>query len=71
MMTEIEEGVTKHTLQGEDLNYAGVIIGDNIYLDPKDQKIKVRRDRYFDRNGTPILGAYSDDQLLTAQIRNI
>lgn len=67
----IDEVGCIHTLQGEDLNYAGVIIGDDLYLDPKDQKIKVRRDRYFDRNGTPILGTDSDDQLLTAHIKNI
>jgi DUF2075 family protein/predicted GIY-YIG superfamily endonuclease len=60
-----------HTLQGEDLNYAGIIIGDEIYLDPKDNKIKIRKENYFDQNGTPVIGTDSNDIELTKYIKNI
>jgi len=60
-----------HTLQGQDLNYAGVIIGDDIYFDETDNKIKVRKENYFDRNGTPINGTDSDNAQLSQLIKNI
>lgn len=60
-----------HTLQGEDLHYAGVIIGDEIYLDPKDSKIKIRKECYFDKNGTPVNGTDENNSQLTEYIKNI
>lgn len=60
-----------HTLQGEDLNYAGIIIGDDIYLDPKDQKIKIRKENYFDKYGKPIKGTDDENVILTKHIKNI
>jgi hypothetical protein len=60
-----------HTLQGEDLNYAGVIMGDEIYLDPKDQKIKIRKECYFDKNGTPLIGKDPTNAELEKYIKNI
>lgn len=60
-----------HTLQGEDLNFAGIIIGDDIYLDPADNIIKVKRSNYFDAVGTPVKGTDQDDILLTNYIKNI
>lgn len=60
-----------HTLQGQDLNYAGIIIGDDIYLDPKDNQIKVNKDKYNDKNGTPINGTDESSFELTKYIKNI
>lgn len=40
-----------HTIQGFDLNYAGVIIGKEVYFDKKDNKIKVHKDIYQDKLG--------------------
>lgn len=60
-----------HTIQGEDLNYAGVIIGDEIYYDPGDKKIKIRSENYYDRNGTPVKGTDPDNKLLTQHIKSI
>lgn len=40
-----------HTIQGYDLNYAGVILGPEIYFDPREKKIRVNRDKYQDING--------------------
>ena len=40
-----------HTIQGYDLNYAGVIIGPEISYDEFSNKIVINPDKYFDRNG--------------------
>ena len=57
-----------HTIQGYDLNYAGVIIGNDIGYDPVLKRMFLRRDNYFDKKGkenNPVLGIeYSDDDVL-------
>ena len=57
-----------HTIQGYDLNYAGVIIGEDLYFDRSSQQIKFNRSKYFDANGKVNnlrLGiTYSDDDVL-------
>jgi len=57
-----------HTIQGYDLNYAGVVIGNDIGLDPVTNQIIFRRDNYFDLKGTVnnrVLGiTYTDDDIL-------
>ena len=57
-----------HTVQGYDLNYAGVIIGPDLRYDPAQRRLFVDRDSYFDKKGkenSPALGKkYSDDDLL-------
>ncbi|PQZ92889.1 AAA family ATPase [Arthrobacter sp. MYb227] len=57
-----------HTVQGYDLNYAGVIIGPDLRYDPVAQRIYIQRSSYFDKKGkenNPKLGiTYSDDDLL-------
>lgn len=40
-----------HTIQGYDLNYAGVIIGPEISYDPVQNKIVVDPKKYRDKNG--------------------
>ncbi|GLU85301.1 hypothetical protein Kosp01_00470 [Kocuria sp. NBRC 114282] len=40
-----------HTLQGYDLNYAGVIIGPELRFDPDERRLWVDRAHYADRNG--------------------
>lgn len=63
-----------HTIQGYDLNYAGVVVGRDLRFDPKEGRIRFDRSQYKDRNGKANnnqLGlAYSDEQLL-AYVRNI
>lgn len=58
-----------HTVQGYDLNYAGVIIGPDLKFDPESQSVYVDRENYFDSKGkenNPRLGReYSDEDLLT------
>lgn len=40
-----------HTTQGYDLNYTGVIFGNEIRLDPKTQQIEIIKDNYYDKYG--------------------
>ena len=64
----LEEVGSIHTVQGYDLNYAGVIIGRDLRYDPVAGRLFVDRDSYFDKKGkenNPKLGlVYSDDDLL-------
>lgn len=57
-----------HTVQGYDLNYAGVIIGNDIGLFPETGELVFNRENYFDAKGkenNPRLGiTYSDEDLL-------
>ncbi len=40
-----------HTTQGYDLNYAGIIFGNEISYDKAKNEIIIRKENYFDRNG--------------------
>jgi DUF2075 family protein len=66
--TSLEEVGSIHTVQGYDLNYAGVIIGHDLGYDPVNQKLVFHRDNYHDKKGkenNKKLGIqYSDDDLL-------
>jgi DUF2075 family protein len=66
--TSIEEVGSIHTVQGYDLNYAGVIIGADLRLDPATGRIIVDRENYRDQRGkenNPTLGkVYTDGDLL-------
>lgn len=63
-----------HTVQGYDLNYAGVIIGRDLRYDPEARKMVFHRPSYFDKRGkrnNNMLGIrYTDDDLLEF-VRNI
>jgi DUF2075 family protein/predicted GIY-YIG superfamily endonuclease len=65
--SELEVG-SIHTIQGYDLNYAGVVIGNDIGFDPASSRIVFRRDNYFDSKGTLnnlVQGIiYSDEDIL-------
>jgi DUF2075 family protein len=64
----LEEVGSIHTVQGYDLNYAGVIIGADLRYDAETNRIVFHRESYFDKKGkenNPTLGlTYSDDDLL-------
>jgi uncharacterized protein len=72
--TSVEEVGSIHTVQGYDLNYAGVIIGPDLGFDPVSKKIVFRRESYHDKKGkenNPRLGiVYTDDDLLD-YVKNI
>ncbi|MFB2557035.1 DNA/RNA helicase domain-containing protein [Herbiconiux liangxiaofengii] len=70
----LDEVGSIHTVQGYDLNYAGVIIGPDLRFDTTTCRIVVDRASYFDKKGkeaNKALGRiYSDDDLLW-YIRNV
>jgi uncharacterized protein len=70
----IDEVGSIHTIQGYDLNYAGVIIGNDLRYDPAERRLYFDRINYFDAKGMENnrrLGiTYSDDDLLQF-VRNI
>lgn len=72
--TSLEEVGSIHTVQGYDLNYAGVIIGNDLRFNEATQRIEFSRDDYFDARGKeniPRLGlTFSDDEILEL-VKNI
>jgi DUF2075 family protein len=66
--TSLDEVGSIHTVQGYDLNYAGVIIGNDLRYDPVAGRLFVDRSSYFDKKGmenNPKLGfVYTDVDLL-------
>lgn len=66
--SSVEEVGSIHTVQGYDLNYAGVIIGADLGYDPERKKMVFHREHYHDKKGkenNKRLGiAYSDEDLL-------
>lgn len=63
-----------HTVQGYDLNYAGVIIGEDLRYCAERGRIVLDRAKYFDKKGrennTKLGIAYSDEEILQ-YVRNI
>lgn len=49
--TSLEEVGSIHTVQGYDLNYAGVIIGGDLRIDPETGQLVADRKNYFDAKG--------------------
>lgn len=70
----IREVGSIHTVQGYDLNYSGVIIGNDLRYDPRTRRLFIDRGSYRDAKGKENNKqrgiAYSDDDLLEF-IRNI
>lgn len=63
-----------HTIQGYDLNYAGVIIGGDLRYDLVEERLYVERDNYFDRAGkanTTMAGEVTTEAMLRKFIWNI
>lgn len=63
-----------HTVQGYDLNYAGVIIGGDLRYDPVRQELVINRANYFDSKGkesNKLRNRPTTDELLKSMILNI
>ncbi|MFC9558600.1 DNA/RNA helicase domain-containing protein [Agromyces sp. NPDC056965] len=70
----IDEVGSIHTVQGYDLNYAGVIIGPDLRYDPLQRKLIFDRANYHDTKGkenNPRLGIKYDDDDLLRLVSNI
>jgi DUF2075 family protein/SOS-response transcriptional repressor LexA/predicted GIY-YIG superfamily endonuclease len=57
-----------HTTQAYDLNYVGVIFGNEITYDPATNQIKIIKENYFDKNGK---NSVEDPEVLVNYITNI
>ncbi len=57
-----------HTTQGYDLNYSGIIFGNEISFNPETKEIIVKEENYFDKNGKQSI---KDPEELKAFILNI
>lgn len=70
----VEEVGSIHTIQGYDLNFAGVIVGPDLGYDAGSGRVVFRRESYFDaagkRNNNQLGITYSDEDIL-AYVRNI
>src|SRR5699024_2226610 len=49
--TALEEVGSIHTVQGYDLNFAGVLIGGDLRIDPESGRLVADRTNYFDKKG--------------------
>ncbi len=67
--TAIDEIGCIHTVQGYDLNYAGVIIGEDLKLDPATGKIYADKTNYYDQQGKS--GVADDPEALKDYLINI
>nr|WP_209374632.1 DUF2075 domain-containing protein [Brevibacterium renqingii] len=70
----VEEVGSIHTVQGYDLNYVGVIIGNDLRYDPVARKLIFDRANYHDRKGSennPKLGITYSDEGLLEYVKNI
>jgi uncharacterized protein len=72
--TSVEEVGSIHTVQGYDLNYAGVIIGPDVSYDASARRIVFNRENYFDAKGqenNPTLGLTFSDEDIREYVLNI
>ena len=63
-----------HTIQGYDLNYAGVIVGPELGYDSSTRQVTFRRENYHDKKGkenNPTLGIKYTDADLLAYVKSI
>ena len=66
--TELTEIGCIHTTQGYDLNYAGIIIGNEIQFNKESNEIFIEKNNYFDAKGKV---GIKDDEVLKEYIINI
>lgn len=72
--TSADEVGSIHTIQGYDLNYAGVIIGDDLRYDVVAERLRFDRGSYYDTKGkenNPRIGRTYDDDDLFRFVTNI
>src|SRR5690606_9310802 len=70
----LEEFGSIHTLQGYDLNYAGIVIGPDLFFDTETQQIKFDRSNYFDKRGVennPKKGITYTDEDIERYVKNV
>lgn len=65
--TQVTEMGCIHTVQGYDLNYAGIIFGEEITYDKELEEIRVEKSKYFDSKGKQAV--QSEEELLEYVIK--
>ncbi|WP_342372488.1 DUF2075 domain-containing protein [Propioniciclava soli] len=72
--TALDESGSIHTVQGYDLNYAGVIIGPDLRYDLETEELFIDRRNYFDKAGkrnNTMAGQVTTDEMLFRYITNV
>lgn len=59
-----------HTIQGHDLNYVGVIIGDDLKYDPCEKKLYADKNNFYDDKAIPIKGSENEEDNLLRYVKN-
>ena len=59
-----------HTIQGHDLNYVGVIIGNDLKYNSYEKKLYVDKKNFYDNNAKPIKGSPNEEEDLLRYIKN-
>lgn len=59
-----------HTIQGHDLNYVGVIIGDDLKYNSYEKKLYVDRKKFYDDKAVPIKGSENEEDYLLRYVKN-
>lgn len=59
-----------HTIQGHDLNYVGVIIGDDLKYNSYEKKLYVDRKNFYDDKAVPIKGSQNEEEYLLRYVKN-
>ena len=59
-----------HTIQGHDLNYVGVIIGDDLKYNPYEKKLYVDKKNFYDDKAKPIKGSQNEKEYLLRYVKN-
>ena len=59
-----------HTIQGHDLNYVGVIIGDDLKYNSCEKKLYVDKKNFYDDKAVPIKGSENEEDYLLRYVKN-
>lgn len=59
-----------HTIQGHDLNYVGVIIGDDLKYNPCEKKLYADKKNFYDDKAVPIKGSENEEDYLLKYVKN-
>lgn len=66
----INEVGCSHSVLGVDLNYIGVIIGNDLDFDEKSERLIANRKSFFDSKGSPVQKEDANDELLLDYIKH-
>lgn len=68
--TAIDEVGCIYTLQGHDLNYAGIIIGDDLKYDKQNDTMYSDPKNSYDKNAIPVKGTDNDNKIFLEKVKS-